>query len=292
MSKDKKKNKNENPFKPQSNISEATPKSYYPNMVSTDGVVYTSFMPIGYDHEFQSLMTKLLHGLVMKFSDKTMSEMGYMHQIAVLFENGAVKLRMYFHPELATYEEHAANGRVIRKPIPQFGIMNGYFFILPGDSIDLTAVTGIEKIMMPKAKIKYNERGNLSVKIKEDATMKLQDAFYVDCNLLTTVASVLNIKLTDPNFAVKVNTISQVDKKRAILVDGRNNTYQIWIHVTFSADDSISLGYNPEDAIPYLTAIAVKAADAKQTQKKLMREAEDQTEKKNKDDKRKLSKYL
>ena len=114
----------------------------------------------------------------------------------------------------------------------------------------------------------------------------------MDCNLLTTVASVLNIKLTDPNFAVKVNTISQVDKKRAILVDGRNNTYQIWIHVTFSADDLISFGYNPEDAIPYLTAIAVKAADAKQTQKKLMREAEDQTEKKNKDDKRKLSKYL
>lgn len=294
MSKDKKKNKkevqHENPIRDYAGIMHTD--ACYPNMISSDGIVFTTFKPIGFDHEIQTLMTKLFHNLVMKFSDKTMSEMGYTHQIAVLFENGTIKLRMYFHPELATYEELSANGKAVRKPIPQLGIMNGYFFILPGNSIDLSLVTGIEKIMMPKVKIKYNERGNLAIKVKDDATMKLQDAFYVECNLLLTVASILNLNLTDPNYTVKATTVSQTDKKRAILVDGRNNSYQIWINVTFSEDSAISSGYDPEDAIPYLTAIASKAIDAKQSQKKLMRKAEDKAEKKKNNDKKKLSKYL
>ena len=266
----------------------------YPNTIADGEMEYTTFKPIGFDHAIQTQMTKLLHNLVMKYSDKTMSEKGFMQQIAVLFEDGAIKLRMYFHPELATYEERTANGQVSRKPIPQLGIMNGYFFVLSGNKIDLTQVTGIEKIMMPKAKIKYNERGMLAVKIKDQdaSSMKLQDVFYVECNLRLTIAAILNLKLTDPNYMVKVTTISQSNQKRAILVDGRNNSYQVWIHVAYSSDESISRGYDPEDAIPYLTALASKVVDSKQSQKKLMREAEDKSEKKKSSDMKKLSKYL
>lgn len=263
----------------------------YPDMLTNDHVVYTKFKPIGFDHSIQTLMTELLHKLVMQYSDLTMSEMGYMHQISVLFSDGGIRIRMYFHPDLATQTFMTANGRTYQKPIPQIGIMNGYFFVIPGDQIDLSQVTGIEKIMAPKTKIKFNARGNKHLIIKDDASMKLQEALYVECNLPITIAAIMDIDITDPDFSVSASTVSQADNKRAILVDGRSNSYQIWVNVKFG-ERATETGYNPNDAYAYLVQLASQIQDAKSVQKKLMSQASEATEKKTKNEYKRYSRYL
>lgn len=257
--------------------------SIYPEFTVQGGVVYTRFQPIGFGHELQHLMTDLLHELVMKYSDMTLAEMGFLHTISILYEEGRVKMRIYFNPDLATYREEQANGQSVMKPIPQFGIMNGYFFVLPGKDIDLTQVIGFDKILVQKSKIEYDELGKPALKLKKDASdMKMQEVLYVECNLPVTIAACMDLNLFDPNFKVSIETVGQTNNpKKRIIVDGKENSYQIWVNVQHSADES---GYDPDTALPYLIGLADRRNEKDDAQKELAdRAAEDAKKKKKKE---------
>lgn len=263
----------------------------YPKCVTYDGIVHTRFNPMGFGHELQTRMTKLFHQLVMEHSDLTMAEMGYLHQSSILFEDGRIKVRMYFHPELATYREIQANGNTIMKPIPQLGCMNGYFFILTGDNIDLNQVIGFDKILIPKFKIEYDELGKQAVRLKRNVEdTKLQEVMYVECNLPITVAACMDLSLADSNYRVSVETVGQTNNpKNRIIIDGKENSFQVWVDLQFSEGNC---GFDPGEVVPYLLSLVEKNRNRYDDQKKLAEKAEEKTEKNKKKSKKASAKFM
>lgn len=251
----------------------------------------TSFSPIGYGHEFQRLITMKLHALVMGMSTKTLAEMGYLHRVMVSYEEGKIRIRIYFHPELATYKEETANGQYVLKPIPELMIMNKHFFIVPNNG-DATGIIGVEKALAPRGKIEYDELGKRALRLKRDGTdLKYQEVIYVECNLPITVASVMDISLADPNFKVTAETIGQPGQKRNIMIDGKENSYPVWIHVAYTSPryDNSYVGYSTDDVIPYLTMILSSREKSYKNTKTLTEKVSDTAKKKEKKEKKSSS---
>lgn len=251
----------------------------------------TSFSPVGYGHELQRLITLKLHELVMEMSTKTLAEMGYLHRVMVSYEDGKIRIRIYFHPELATYKEETANGQYVLKPIPELMIMNKYFFIVP-DNGDATGIIGIEKVLAPRGKVEYDELGRRALRLKRDGTdLKYQEAVYVECNLPITIAAVMNISLDDPSFKVTAETIGQPGQERNIMIDGKENSYPVWIHAAYTSPrhDDTHVGYSTDDVIPYLTMLAECRERSYKNTKKLTEKVSDTAKKKEKKEKKKSS---
>lgn len=268
--------------------------SEYPHNVIYDDVVHTRFKPMGFGHELQKLMVGLLHAIAMDKSTMfgepmTLNEIGFLHQISILYEEGRVKMRMYFAPQLASEEHQSANGHVENVPIRWFLRLNRYFFVVQDN--DLSGVTGFEKIVAPKYKIEYDELGRPAVKLKKDGSdMKLQEVMYIDCNLPITIAACLGISLADPNFKVSIETVGQTaDKKKRIIIDGKENSYPIWINVEHSVNPH---SYDPVEVIPYLIGLTEKRQTRYKEQKKLAEKAADDSEKKSKKKNKNKCKYL
>ena len=198
-------------------------------------------------------------------------------------------MRMYFAPQLASEEHQSANGHVENVPIRWFLRLNHYFFVVQDN--DLSGVTGFEKIVAPKYKIEYDELGRPAVKLKKDGSdMKLQEVMYIDCNLPITIAACLGISLADPNFKVGIETVGQTaDKKKRIIIDGKENSYPIWINVEHSVNPR---SYDPVEVIPYLVGLTEKRQTRYKEQKKLAEKAADDSEKKSKKKNKNKCKYL
>ena len=272
-----------------------TDASTYPHYVTMNDVNTTWFKPITTDHTLQKLITQLMHDIVLNSnSDKTLAEMGFFHQISILCEDGRIHTRVYFHPELATYKKGTANGRYDLSPIPQLGIFNGYLFVLTGENIDLTQVIGFDKVMLPKCKIEYDEAGKPALVLKKDASdLKLQEAMYLECNLPITVAAAMDLDLADANFSVKALTVGMESKKKKIMIDGKENSYPVWINVTHSHDNgNQTRGYDVNSVIPYLTSLSLRRSSKREVQKELMQKAADKAEKQSKKGAKKNYKYM
>ena len=254
----------------------------YPNYVKADdGVAHTWFHPIGYGHQLQQLITKLLHTLVMKYSDKTLSEMGYFHHSSILLVDGRVDIRIYFKQELATVEKPTMNGQTYVEPIPQLGIFNGYLFYLEGDQIDLRDVVGYGEELMPKCKIGFNELGHPALFFKEGGEMKKQNVCYIKCNLPILMAAAMDLDLLDPNFNVMVRTVGYgSNRKRQVVLDGKENQLPIWVGVQHTEEDHKS--YDPNNVRTYLVNLQEKISKRHEKQRELMSHAEEKTSKEKK----------
>lgn len=262
----------------------------YPNVIvnQSSKVAMTRFKPVGYGHDLQELISTKLHDLVMQNPgcDMTLAEMGYLHRIMILQEDGRIRIKIYFNPELATYKQTTPNGQYIIKPIPQLIIMNKYFFIID-DVNALPNVIKFEKALMPKGKVQYDELGKPTIKLKNDGTdLKYQETMYVECNFPMTIAAAMDINLDDPNYRVSASTLGKTNQKtKAIMIDGKENSFPIWIDLEFTSwdlDDSHA-GYDTDSVVPYLLSLASKTKKAHTNYKTLATTVVDDAKKKKKD---------
>lgn len=225
--------------------------------------------------ELKKLVTNLMDRIVKESGKYTLAELGYLHMNLVSYCNGQVQLKVFFAPELATSTVgNAANGNGRIVPHPALNIFNGYMFVG-----ELEKAVTYETMTLPEYYIERDNRDQLAVYIKDGKKKVMEDAEVVvlHCNLILTIAAGLDHNLWDENYKVDIETVGKTKKKDDdVSVMIQAGAYQEFpVRVLVNCTYGYDVGYNPDDAIPYLVNRIKKVSEANDTKKKLTKKVTD-----------------
>ena len=223
-------------------------------VVLSEGKTITRFAPLGYKDEhitIQELITAALHKRLQETGVITAREMGYLYCSTTMLSGDRMQIRLYFHPELATKKVMLPNGQIEFHPIPEFGLLNKYFYVSEPGQTDLSGIIGICRAEVQKSKIEFDELGRKALRVKENDS-KYQEVVYLECNPSILIAYIMDIDLDDPYFNFASRPVGKITKKspNAIVSDLAKKNHPTWIDVIQSTEGYT--GYDPEKAIPYL----------------------------------------
>ena len=261
----------------------------YPNQDVVDGMITTTFAPMGVDRGLQDLITQGLDQAVREdpTCTTTLAEFGYLHFSSIEINDKRIQMKLYFDPRLCTNERVAANGQKSIQVKPELvRLLNNRFIIVTQDNpedktIDLTGVVGVEKILAPQGKIKYDELGKPALYLKKDATdLKAREVIVFYCNLTVSLAYLLDINV-DAGYHISTMSASNKASKSKIMIDGYNEIHPVWITVRFH-----ETGYQPAQIVNYLRNLMQTHQSVISHQKEILKEAK---EEKSRNDKKKKS---
>lgn len=216
------------------------------------------FRPNGADHEFQQLVTNLLHQIVMDDERVTLGELGYLHQNTLMLnqDTQCPELRIYFDARFV-YRK-AMNPTIGREDlivVDEMSIFKDWLFVGHPQG-----VFTIEKILAPKTELFEDELGRTSLRIKKGNRQVETVAAIMRCNASIAIAAALNINLGDPNFKIQFNPVAKGSNSAvdSIVVSASNRMVPVAFTVTHSARTSVTADncYDPDLAVPYLMEIA------------------------------------
>ncbi len=220
-----------------------------------NGVEIIRYNPIGSKGGFQDKITDFMRRHAVKYSTKTLSEMGYLYMNAITYIKDHIEARAYFAPELASYksEEFGEKGRLV--PIKELDIFRNYLF---AGSVESNI--HFDTISVPKYKI-VEEDGHIITVTKNDKNYIEKTIMILRLNLQLTMASINDISLKDPMFQVVARSVSGVNKKHTdkqmIISVNFDKEFPVSIDVQYTPNNQYG-GYDPDDAIPYLTSLIQK----------------------------------
>ena len=241
-----------------------------------------TFAPNGVDHRLQREITDHLHQIVEADGRMTLAELGYLHINTLTYNptSGELNLRIYFDARFASREiKSPVNGNTETVPLNELNVFKNRLFVgRLEDAVDYWT------IMAPKTKAIEDEKGRASIRIKDDSKLVETKALVLDCNLATTVASMLDIDLFDPYFKITVNTKGKGARK-ALQSVVANVTADVpaALTVVYQTSDN---GYNPDDAENYLRMLAERVSDAQSNRSELESRVRKDAKKRKKDDDR------
>lgn len=243
------------------NKHEVNAEGIYPNIITENGVSTTTFSPMGTGHQLQHLITEKLHKLIVDDPNckYTLAELGYLHFISVQMENRRLKIQIYFDPKLALTKTVTMSGQIRYQIRPELMyLFNNRFVILSSDNAgiaNLDGVVTIEKILCPQGKIKFDELGRNAMYIKKDALdMKEREVVAINCNMLITMAFLLDTDFNDEAYKVSVQSASNnVNSDTSIMIDGNTGTYPAWITVQWNGGTKFDGSHALEYLLRYRT---------------------------------------
>lgn len=244
-----------------------------------DDVVVTrhQYEPMGVNHELQNVITKVMHEVVLDKGTKTLSELGYLHMSSIAFVKDHLEVKVYFAPELATKVVKHINNNGTTIPNPDLNIFQGYLFV--GDVKDNVAFVNMAA---PKYKIEENNRNVPAVVVKEK---KREDTelMVVYCNLDLILAAYHDIDPNTDGFAVNYSTVGNSadndEGDHGIMISmGVNQEFPVRVIAEVPSKVGYSVGYEPDQAIPYLLAKMNAVREAKKTKKELAHQVSDKAE--------------
>lgn len=208
------------------------------------------YPPNGTSHHLQVKITNLLHDIVMRHGQFTLSQLGYLHINTLTYdkETGSLYLRVYFDVRLASRViEHNINRGKVIVPVKELTVFQNHLYV--GNIMD---VISYETIMAPKSKVVEDEMHRPSLKFKDSAKFVETNVLVLNCNLPITMASAHNISLGDHDFSVRCSTVGRGGKNAVKSIITSANMKEVPVSVTVTFDPNNDTGYDPDLAVSYL----------------------------------------
>ena len=92
-------------------------------------LVTKTYGPCGSDHTLQQEITMLMHTIVMKNGQYTLSELGYLNMNTITYVEDHIEVKIFFAPELAVVAGKRFNGSKSQMINPMLNIFNGILFV-------------------------------------------------------------------------------------------------------------------------------------------------------------------
>lgn len=216
-------------------------------------VTQINYPPNGTDHTLQKRITDLMDTIVSQTAKFTLAELGYLHINTLTYNKiqGTINLRVYFdvhYAARAKVSETSQKREIV--PVEELKVFEGYLYVG-----NLTDAITYERVMAPPTKAMEDELHRASLRIKDSSKYVETDALVLNCNLPITMAAAHNHSLTDPEFRVQYATMGKGGKKAERTIITSANMDDVPLSVTVNMSASGYTGYNPDDAIPYLTML-------------------------------------
>ena len=163
-------------------------------------------------------------------------------------------------------------------------IFNGILFVG-----NLEDAVSYENIDLPKYKIIKDSLGRLAVRVKEKKDTEDAEVVVMRCNLSLVLAAIYQVKLDDPDFKVRIETIGGKGKhndEEIVMSVGAKQEFPVRVTVEFN--DDYATGYDSKAAVNYLLRKYQNSLVSKENRKSLGRKiSEDAKDLKKKRDNRK-----
>lgn len=228
---------------------------------------------------FQTLVSEVMHQIVMIRAEFTLAELGYLHINSLSYDPNtrSLHLRIYFDASCAsrTHKSKTKKGFTI-EPITELNVFRNFFFVG-----ELEDVVSYEKITAPRYEIiEKDELGRRSVKFKNTKKFDKVQALVLNCNLALTAAACHDINLMDPEFRVSCQTVGKSSKKNAKAVVTSIDKEELPVIMTVSCGtidpgSSDNAYYDPDEAEAYLIMIQERMNSANGNQTKLQKKVRD-----------------
>jgi len=242
-------------------------------------VEHITYAPNGTSHALQRKISEFMHELVKSVGKFTLSELGYLHINTLTYnqETGALNLRIYFDIRLAARAvQSTTNKSKMIVPVQELEIFKDYFYVGK-----LQDVVTYEKIMAPKTKVVEDEMHRASLQFKDSNKYIETDVLVLNCNLAITMAAIHDISLTDQEFTVRCSTVGKGGKNavKSIITTANMKEVPVSVTIVHNANSGGINGYEPDDAISYLTALQEEqyriAKNRDKVQQKVRKDAKD-----------------
>lgn len=240
-------------------------------------VQHITYAPNGTSHALQRKISERMHELVKMEGKFTLAELGYLHINTLTYDQstGALNLRIYFDIHMAARAvQSPTNKSKVIVPVRELEVFKNHFYVG-----DLKDVITYEKIMAPKTRIVEDELHRASLEFKDSNKYVETDALVLNCNLAITMASAHDISLSDDEFSVRCSTVGKGGKNAVKSIITTANMKEVPVGVTVVHDPNVKLGYDPDDAVSYLTAMQEEqrqiAKNRDKIQQKVRKDAKD-----------------
>lgn len=240
-------------------------------------VQHITYAPNGTSHALQRKISERMHELVKMEGKFTLAELGYLHINTLTYDQstGALNLRIYFDIRMAARAvQSPTNKSKVIVPVKELEVFKNHFYVG-----NLKDVVTYEKIMAPKTRVVEDELHRASLEFKDSNKYVETDALVLNCNLAIAMASAHDISLSDDEFIVRCSTVGKGGKNAVKSIITTANMKEVPVGVTVVHDPNVKLGYDPDDAVSYLTAMQEEqrqiAKNRDKIQQKVRKDAKD-----------------